>query len=104
VEAKRLIANASYGPEALRVLGQAFDEAWQELAPRCGQNELSVRATRLKLANAILSAAGSGSRDAEAIMRAALSVVKTDRAGTTDAESPAKGQRSLCAATSTRSD
>ena len=60
MEAKRLIANASYGPEALRVLGQAFDEAWEELAPRCGQNELSVRATRLKLANAVKPKALAG--------------------------------------------
>src|SRR6476469_1540386 len=67
MEARRLIGRASYGPETLKVLFQAFDEAWQTLAPSCGDNVLSIHAGRLKLANAILSVAREGSTDPRAI-------------------------------------
>src|SRR5262245_58927942 len=32
VESRQLIAGAAYGPEALKVIGQAFDEAWRDTA------------------------------------------------------------------------
>jgi hypothetical protein len=32
--ARQRIAGASFGPEALRVIGQAFDAAWVEIAIR----------------------------------------------------------------------
>jgi len=72
VEAKKLLGQASYGPEMLSALFQAFDEAWKILAPSCGQNPLSVHATRLKLANAILSVARNNIEDASTIRDHAL--------------------------------
>jgi hypothetical protein len=39
MEARRLIGNASYGPDTLKVLFQAFDEAWTTLAPRYGDDD-----------------------------------------------------------------
>jgi phage baseplate assembly protein W len=75
MEARRLIGRASYGPETLKVLFQAFDEAWQTLAPSCGENALAIHATRLKLANAILSVAREGSTDPRAIRDGALKLL-----------------------------
>ena len=72
LEAKRLIGQATYGPEILSVLFQAFDEAWATLEPTCGQNPLAIRATRLKLANAVLSLARQDVRDASTIRDGAL--------------------------------
>jgi phage baseplate assembly protein W len=75
MEARRLIGRASYGPETLKVLFQAFDEAWQKLAPSCGESALSIHAARLKLANAVLSAAREGTTDARAIRDSALKLL-----------------------------
>jgi hypothetical protein len=75
MEARRLLGRAFYGPETLKVLFQAFDEAWQTLAPSCGENTLSIHAARLKLANAILSVAREGSTDPGAIKDGALKLL-----------------------------
>jgi len=75
LEAKRLIALATYGPETLSVLFQAFDEAWRDLAPSCGENPLAIHAGRLKLANAILSLARNEVRDVGTMKDAALKML-----------------------------
>src|SRR5215831_13465214 len=36
VSAKRLIDGASFGPDTLRVIGQAFDAAWEDVAGNFG--------------------------------------------------------------------
>jgi len=33
MQARKLIDGASFGPDALKAIGQAFDEAWAEVAP-----------------------------------------------------------------------
>jgi hypothetical protein len=48
MEARQRISNASYSPEALKVLCQAFDEAWEDIAGNFGGNALAVRAARLE--------------------------------------------------------
>jgi hypothetical protein len=72
MEARLLIAKASYGPESLKVLFQAFDLAWEEIANDFGDNTLAIQSARLKLANAILTAVGDGRNDPEQIKNAAL--------------------------------
>ena len=72
MKARQLIADSSYGPDTLKVLFQAFDEAWKEIAPRTSQDEVAVEAARLKLASIVLTVATSESRDAQQIKSAAL--------------------------------
>jgi len=36
VEARRLIDSASFGPDALKALSQAFDEAWADIEGNFG--------------------------------------------------------------------
>jgi hypothetical protein len=43
MEARQHISNASYSPEALKVLCQAFDEAWEDIAGNFAGNALAVR-------------------------------------------------------------
>lgn len=81
MEARRLIASAHYGPDELKVLFQAFDDAWEIIAPRCGDNGLAIQATRLKLANTILSVACEKRGDAEAMKEAALRLMNFGRSG-----------------------
>ena len=63
MRARRLIDGASFGPETLRAVGEAFDKAWEQIAGNFGGDAQSVEAARLKLAEAILSIADDNSRD-----------------------------------------
>jgi len=75
MRARQLIDNASFGPDALKVMGEAFDAAWAEIAGNFGNDPVVVEAARIKLANAILSVANEGSRGVEALKQAALEVM-----------------------------
>jgi hypothetical protein len=51
---------------------QAFDDAWRAIADQVGPDPKAIEATRLRLANVILSLAGEGADDAAALKNAAL--------------------------------
>jgi hypothetical protein len=70
MKARQLIDGASYGPDALKAIGQAFDEAWQTVAGNFDAD--TTEAARLRLANAILSVATEDTRDVDALKRGAL--------------------------------
>jgi hypothetical protein len=72
MKASRLISGATFGPEALKVITQAFDDAWSEIAKNFAGDMLSTEAARLRLANAILANAREDSRDPEALKNAGL--------------------------------
>jgi hypothetical protein len=56
---------------SVKAIGKAFDPAWTEIADN-NTNSVEIEATRLKLANALLSVAGEDSRDVEVLKQAAL--------------------------------
>jgi hypothetical protein len=70
MRARQLIDGAAFEPE--RVIGQAFDAAWKEIAPNFGDDQQVIDAARLRLANAVLSIADEDSCDVEVLKRAAL--------------------------------
>src|SRR6478672_9312314 len=72
MKARQLIDGASYGPEALKAMGQAFDEAWLNIAGNFSDDSRDIEKARLRLANALLSVADEDSRDVEALQRGAL--------------------------------
>ena len=72
MRARQLIDGASFGPDAVKALGDAFDAAWAEIAGRFGTHPVVIEAARIKLANAVLSVASEDSRDVEALKRGAL--------------------------------
>jgi hypothetical protein len=76
--ARMLIEGMALGPEALKVIGQAFDEAWAEIAGNFGDDPREIEVARLKLANVFLSVAREGSCDVQAIKRAALQRLALD--------------------------
>ena len=51
MKARHVIDSASYGPEALKVIVQAFDEAWRDIAGNFGDDPRDIELARLKLAN-----------------------------------------------------
>jgi hypothetical protein len=78
MQARELIDGVSFGPEALKAIGQAFDEAWEEIAGNFGGNPQDIEEARLRLANAVLSIAHEDSRDVEVLKRAALQRMALD--------------------------
>src|SRR5262245_43484479 len=67
---RALLERPGYGPASMRVLLQAFDEAWEEVAGNYGANIAEERRNRLALL--ILTAADSGERDAARLKDAAI--------------------------------
>jgi hypothetical protein len=72
MKARQLIDGASYGPETLKAIGQAFDEAWASIAGNFGNDPDDIERGRVKLADALLSVASEESRDVEALKKGAL--------------------------------
>lgn len=72
MKARQLIASASYGPEQLKALFEAFDQAWEVMAAEVGEDPAAIEVARLRLANTILGLAGSGELDPVQLKNAAL--------------------------------
>ena len=72
MKARQFIDGASFGPDALKAIGQAFDEAWAQIAANFGNDPEDIERARYRLATAMLSVASEDSRDVEALKRAAL--------------------------------
>jgi len=68
---------AAYGPQSVKAMGQAFDEAWVLIAGNFSTPEESEIA-RLLLAEAILSVATKGSCDVVALKSGALHALAMD--------------------------
>jgi hypothetical protein len=72
MKARRLIEGASFGPDALKVLSQAYDEAWAILAAGYGNDQSAIEIARLRLANIILGLMREDIRDPAWLRDAAL--------------------------------
>jgi hypothetical protein len=72
MKARQLIGGASFPPDVLRVLFDAFDDAWTEVAPWIGKEPVVVDQARLSLANIVLSLARVGPIDRDALKTAAV--------------------------------
>jgi hypothetical protein len=78
MKARQLIENAAYGPETLRVLFLAFDEAWASVAGNFGNHPSAAHTARTKLASIILDIAQEGESDPAKIKNAALQAMALD--------------------------
>jgi hypothetical protein len=72
------IATASYGPAALKAMGLAFDQAWEEIAGHFDPGGQQSQIMRLRLAKALLEVAIDSSRDVAALKNEALQILATD--------------------------
>ena len=78
VNPKQIISGASYSPDALKAIGQAFDEAWIQIAGNFGNDPGDIEKARLRLARAVLSIAHEESRDVRILRQAALERMALD--------------------------
>jgi hypothetical protein len=72
MKARQLIAKSSFGPDELKIVFKAYDDAWAILAPTISRRADAIEAARLKLANIILGLARDRCDNAERIKTAAL--------------------------------
>lgn len=75
MKARQLISGASYGPDALKVICRAFDDAWDSIAGNFGNDPQVIEAARLRLATIILSFPHNDSTDAEQIKNSSLQIL-----------------------------
>jgi len=75
MKAQQLVNGASFGPAALKVICQAFDKAWEEIAGNFGNDPIYIQAARLKLASVLLVIANEESRDVETLKNSALRII-----------------------------
>ena len=75
MRARRLIEGSTYGPEVLKVLGQAFDEAWLSVAHHFSADPKQQEAARLRLAHAILAVTREEDPRVDEVKDAALRVM-----------------------------
>jgi len=57
MKAAKILAGCTYGPEALKIIGKAFNDAWAEIAEHFAGDADRAAAARERLAHAILIAA-----------------------------------------------
>jgi hypothetical protein len=74
MQARKLLDAAPFEPETITVLKQAFDAAWESIAPSVTQDR--VDDTRLSLAHAIVAHAGTADWDSEGLKQAALEAIQ----------------------------
>ena len=76
-EAKALIlgASASFRPEALKLIGQAFDQAWRQMAQDFKGDTVLCDGARVELAGLLLLIADNDCRNAEILTQAALGIM-----------------------------
>ena len=78
MKARQLIDGASFGPVAMKAIGEAFDAAWTEIAANFGSVPGDVEKARERLAHAILAVAYEDSRDVAVLKEAALQIMALD--------------------------
>jgi hypothetical protein len=83
MRARRLIDGASFGPEAVKAIGEAFDRAWADIADHFGSDPADIDEARYKLATALLAIATEDSRDVGALKTGALQRMALDYRDTT---------------------
>jgi hypothetical protein len=77
MKARQLIASGTYGPEQLKALGQAFDDAWGRIAPTVSKRRSAIEAARLALADVILGLAKNGNFDPQWLADTAVQVMNS---------------------------
>ena len=76
MKARQLISDCAYGPETLKVLFKAFDDAWEEIEANFEAGSGARDAARMELATVVLSLASEDSRDPDQIKQSALQIMR----------------------------
>jgi hypothetical protein len=72
MKARALIDGAPFGPETVKAIGEAFDQASARINRIFGNDLYAVEAARVRFAEAILSVATEGNTDVEDLKKRAI--------------------------------
>ena len=76
MKARTLIEGASFGSDDLKIIGSAFDMAWEQLQPQISADPAVTETARMRLANVILDLANNG-HPLTQLVEGALRVMET---------------------------
>jgi len=79
MKARQLIRGAAFGPDVLKVIGKAFDDAWAEIEPSVTKRPDGIQAAKLSLANIVLSLAKDDTSDPEPLKNDAVRIFRLKR-------------------------
>jgi hypothetical protein len=78
MKARQLLAKAIYDPDELKVIGKAFDDAWEQVAPEVSGRAEALEAARLKLAEIVISLTKNGTKDPQQLTKSAVDLMLSD--------------------------
>ena len=76
MKARKLIGDATFDPDRLKIVGEAFDEAWHDLAGNFPDDAQTIEGVRLRLATIILDLAKDGQLGREQLKLSAMRVLR----------------------------
>jgi hypothetical protein len=76
MKARQLLASSAFDPAQLKIMGQAFEDAWAQIAPQISARAGAIEAARYKLAQLVLSLAKRGILEREKIKDEALRLMR----------------------------
>jgi hypothetical protein len=80
MKARKLIEDAAFGPETLKVVSIAFDQAWASIEDHFrGEDDKIVEQPRIRLAHAVLAVAREETEDVARLANDALAVMAMSR-------------------------
>jgi hypothetical protein len=69
----------SFGPAELKVIFKAYDDAWNEIAPKVGTDPATIETARMALATIVLGLAGNKPATPKALTAIAVAVFCANR-------------------------
>jgi hypothetical protein len=80
MRARKLIEDATFGPDRLKEIGRAFDETWTEIAGSFGNDAQTIEGVRLRLATIVLALAKDGRLDRDQLKLLAMRALRQEYA------------------------
>ena len=77
MKARQLITNSSFGPDQVKAMGKALDDAWAQLAPSIDNRPEAIEAVRFALADIILSLGVQGNFNPQWLADTAVRVMRS---------------------------
>jgi hypothetical protein len=72
MKARQMIEGGTFGPDALKLITEAFDQAWMRIAPRYHGDSRRTEAARVRLAEVVMGLAPTHGGDVAGLAQAAL--------------------------------
>jgi hypothetical protein len=71
---RQIVRAASFGPDVLKVIFKAFDDAWSDIAPRMSTDPVAVESARMSLATIVLGVANADAVAPDGLRKMAVAV------------------------------